>query len=142
MGYLVLVALLQIVACLHAVNRGYHYHFVALILIAPVVGACIYFWMIYSPFLLPHIESKIRSYKQKKKDPYVEIARLFAEVQSYPTVDNSHRLAQLYIQIGELEAAMSLLDKLLRGHFAACPQLLAEKEKLQQIMRQKSNQSA
>jgi hypothetical protein len=142
MGYFALIALLQVFACLHAVNRGFHYHFVALILIAPIVGPFIYFWMIYSPVLLPPMKNKICSLSQKKKDPYLEIARLFAEVQSYPTVNNSHRLAQLYIQIGELEAAMSLLEKLLQGHFASCPQLLAEKEKLQQIMSQKLRKSA
>lgn len=67
MGYFLLITFVQVLASMHAVNRGFHYHFVALILIAPIVGAAIYFWLYYSPLILPYLKMKMRSLSAKKK---------------------------------------------------------------------------
>lgn len=126
---IVAVLLLQVFCVVHALKRGYPYHFVTIILLFPLIGPLAYLIIEMGPTLyyrhLRHFINHIRP----KEDPYQQLVRLQQDVQRHPTIDNQHRLAEIYMQLGQFNEALYLLNNLLQRQFATDPYLLLDKAK-------------
>ncbi len=125
---IVATVLLQLFCVVHALRRGYPYHFVALILIFPLIGPMAYLIIEMGPDIYyRHIRPLTRRFKPKA-DPYQALAHLQMQVKNHPTIENQHQLAKIYCQIGQFNEALYLLENLLiQRAFAADPYLMLDK---------------
>lgn len=122
------ILLLQIFCVVHALRRGYPYSFVGIILFFPLIGPIAYLIIEIGPDIYYlHIRRNLRKFR--KEDPYQELTRLQMQVRTTPTIENKHQLVKIYLQIGQYNEALYLLEHVLKGHFATDPFLLLDKAK-------------
>lgn len=121
------VVLLQVFCVVHALKRGYPYHFVTIILLFPLIGPLAYLIIEMGPTLYYRHFRHLINHIRPKEDPYQQLVRLQKDVRHHPTIDNQHRLAEIYMQIGQFNEALTLLNNLLQRQFATDPYLLLDK---------------
>lgn len=124
---LLIIIVMQVACVIDAIRRGYPVQFVALIMFFPLLGPIAYFLIEIVPDLY---YTRVRPLFKKltfKKDPYQEMIVLQQAVKRSPSIENRHRLALIYLQIGQCKEALDLLDSLLADHFANDPFLLFDK---------------
>jgi hypothetical protein len=130
MYYLIAVLLLlQFFCAIDALERGYSYLFVMFVVLFPFMGAFTYFCIeiipeFYACYLRHYFQYTLTKIEE---DPYVTLAKLQQLVVKQPTIDNQHQLAKQYLEVGQAQHALTLLDKILESPFLNCPFILADK---------------
>lgn len=128
------VLALQTYAAVHALNRGYSFPLAALIFFVPLLGPIAYFAYESGPsfyYRLTRVLKKCFAMLKIQPSPFKEMAKLQRQVRYHPTIDNQHRLAKIYYQIGHFNEAIMLIDNILsQKAFAHCPYLLLDKAQI------------
>lgn len=122
------ILLVQIFCVIHALHQGYSHTFVMMVLLVPVVGAIGYLLVEFGPklydrYIIGNIE------KFRKANPYHELALREQMAYEKPTIENLHLLAKSYLDLSHYQAALALLDNLLKNQFSRDPYLLLDKAK-------------
>lgn len=122
---------LQAIYAYQALHRGYTLPIVALIFFMPIVGPLAYMIYEHGPdayYRLKRIYRKLNNKLGAQNAPFKELIRLQQRVSLHPTIENQHRLAKIYFQIGNFNESIVLLDNVLSQKVFACdPYLLLDK---------------
>lgn len=114
-----------------ALQRGYSISIAALIFFVPIVGPLAYILYENGPdayYRFKRVIRKINALFGARQAPFKELIRLQQKVRLHPTIENQHRLATIYIQMGQFDESIKLLDNVLSQKvFASDPYLLLDK---------------
>ena len=119
-----LVPLLQVIFAIHAYKHGNTF-WMYIILFFPGIGAVIYFFVEYLPFLQRGLVVKsVAGSIEKRMYPARELQRLKDEVALNNCVANRVALAEGYRRSGDITQTITLLETCLEGVYKNDPQLL------------------
>ncbi|MGD9592664.1 MAG: hypothetical protein AB7V32_09110 [Candidatus Berkiella sp.] len=133
MQYISIAAILslQALAAYEALHRGYSLPVVALIFFLPIIGPLAFF--IYENgadfyYRMRRLAHRANRAFGTQPSPFKELAKLQQKVRIHPTIENQHRLAKIYFQIGQFHESIKLLDNVLaQSVFSNDPYLLIDK---------------
>lgn len=120
------ILLVQTACVIHALHQGYSYTFVMMVLLFPLVGAIGYLIIEFGPILY---EARILHHLKKwqRTNPYDVLTSQEQLAYQKPTIENLHNLAKGYIALSHYQAALALLDNLLKNQFSHDRTLLLDK---------------
>jgi hypothetical protein len=125
MPLLLLTFVVQILFAMHCHRTGRDRYWIYIILIFPVMGCLIYFFLEVLPEIMHGpAGQKARGHIRKALDPEKEYREAKYAFDTTPTVTNRIRLAQLLTARGDYDAVIALLEPALSGHFTEDPLLL------------------
>lgn len=120
------ILLVQTACVIHALHQGYSYAFVMMVLLFPLVGAIGYLLIEFGPMLYEaHIRHNFK--KWQRTNPYHALATQEQLAYQKPTIENLHNLAKCYLELSHFQAALALLDNLLKNQFSHDDTLLLDK---------------
>ncbi len=120
------ILFVQTACVIHALHQGYSYAFVMMVLLFPLVGAIGYLIIEFGPVLYKaHILHNLK--KWQRTNPYDVLAHQEQLAYQKPTIENLHNLAKCYLDLSHYQAALALLDNLLKNQFSHDRTLLLDK---------------
>ena len=123
------LALIQIACIIHAIKRGFSYHYILSVLMFPLIGAVIHLMVEYILPFKDKLKQNLSVKKLKKQKPEsLEILRGKAE--AFPSFENQYQLIQALIKGNCKLEALTLLEKLQTGIYADCEKLSECRERI------------
>ncbi len=120
------IVALQLLCALLALSRGYPIHLVALIFFTPILGPFAYLVYENITALRYRFQKLTKNFNKGSADK--ALAKLQHQVRYHPTIENQHQLAKHYMQMGQFNEAIKLLDNVLaQKTFRTDPHLLLDK---------------
>lgn len=128
------LAILQVLAVMHAVSRGLGLQYILMICLFPVAGPIAHFIIDIYPrlrFIFANHKTKLKQIVNKKMNPIEQLEALKKAALNTPNYENGYQLVLGLLAKGCEADAYSQIQTLRKGIFADCPRLIYLQAKIE-----------
>ncbi|HET9843651.1 MAG TPA: hypothetical protein VFP93_03225 [Gammaproteobacteria bacterium] len=130
------LSILQVLCLIHAMKRGYNFSYILAILMFPLVGSIVHFYLSIVPACIHAVKHLISPWKGQPplKDKVLMYRKL---VEKVPSFENKYQLIVALLATQNAFEALEHIQLIQVGMHKNCPNLLQCKAKAQLLLNQK-----